>query len=390
VIVKSARVVVAVVAWLAVLATPPVATALPAQPPPPPAPETVAPLAPAAWAPGLPPPPPVPTATWLVADLDTGNVLGAQGEHIPLPPASTIKMLTALALLPTLDKAATYTATYDDAVMEGSKVGLFEGGVYTVDQLFLGLFLQSGNDTAHALGQLGGGQDATVQKMNAIAAQLGAKNTHAVNTSGLDAPGQVSSAHDLAVIARAGLQREDFARYAMTQRTMFPGKNGATYEIANNNRLLYRYPGAIGVKTGFTTQAGRTYVGAAQRDGRRLVATFMNTKQSSWDIATALLDWGFAASGLVTTPLGNLSPPATTTAAPPPSPSAVATTPPTSSETPDPRISPVPMTEPEPAAAATHRSASAWVWVGVPMAVVTLVAWLAGMSARIRRRSSDS
>jgi D-alanyl-D-alanine carboxypeptidase (penicillin-binding protein 5/6) len=385
--VKCVRVVVAMVAWLALLASPPVATALPAQPPPPPAPETVAPLAPAAWAPGLPPPPPVPTATWLVADLDTGDVLGAQAEHIPLPPASTIKMLTAVALLPTLDKAGTYTATYDDAVMEGSKVGLFEGGVYTVEQLFLGLFLQSGNDTAHALGQLGGGQDATVQKMNAVAAELGAKNTHAVNTSGLDAPAQVSSAYDLAVIARAGLQREDFARYVVTQRVMFPGKNGATYEIGNNNRLLYRYPGAIGVKTGYTTHAGRTYVGAAQRDGRRLVVTFMNTKQSSWEIATALLDWGFAASGLMTTPLGNLSPPATPAATPPPSPTAAATTPPpTSSATWDPRISPVPMAESGAATTEKQTSVSLWVWVGAPMGALTLVASVAGLSGRVRRR----
>ena len=122
----------AVIAWLCLLAGPLVtATAARAQAPPP-APETVAPLAPPAWAAGVPPPPPVATATWLVADLDTGYVLGAQAEHIALPPASTIKMLTALALLPTLDKAATYTATYEYAAMEGSKVVLFEGGNYTV------------------------------------------------------------------------------------------------------------------------------------------------------------------------------------------------------------------------------------------------------------------
>jgi D-alanyl-D-alanine carboxypeptidase (penicillin-binding protein 5/6) len=322
-----------------------------------------------------------------VADLDSGHVLGAQGEHIPLPPASTIKMLTALALLPTLDKAATYTATYDDAAMEGSKVGLFEGGVYTVEQLFLGLFLQSGNDTAHALGQLGGGQEATVQKMNQIAAQLGAKNTYAVNTTGLDAPGQVSTAYELAVIARAGLQREDFARYAATQRVMFPGKNGAVYEIANNNRLLYRYPGAIGVKTGFTTQAGRTYVGAAQRDGRRLVVTFINTKQSTWDIAPALLDWGFAVSGLVTTPLGSLSPVATPTATPAApvasAPSSLAT----ASAAPDNRIPP-----PVSAAASiagNESPVSAWIWVGVPTGAVTMVASVAAGYARVRRRNGD-
>jgi serine-type D-Ala-D-Ala carboxypeptidase (penicillin-binding protein 5/6) len=374
--------VVAVVAWLGLLASSSIpATAASAQAPPP-APETVAPLAPATWAAGVAPPPPVATATWLVADLDTGYVLGAQAEHIALPPASTIKMLTALALLPTLDKAATYTATYDDAAMEGSKVGLFEGGSYTVEQLFLGLFLQSGNDTAHALGELGGGQEITAQKMNQVAVQLGAKNTYAVNTSGLDAPGQVSTAFDLAVIARAGLQREDFARYAATQRVMFPGRDGAVYEIANENRLLYRYPGAFGVKTGFTTQAGRTFVGAAQRDGRRLVVTFMNTKQSTWDIATALLDWGFAASASVTTPLGNLSP------RPLASPSQPAAS--TSTASPSPSVEtriqpPVRSTKTAAPTARQENSISAWVWAA-PMGVGTIVAALGAVYAHTRRR----
>ena len=277
------------------------ATGSPTTPPP-----TVAPLAPATWPAGATPPPAVAVATWLVADLDTGAVLGAQGEHIPLPPASTIKTLTALTLLPHLDKQDTYTATYADAAVEGSRVGLFEGGVYTVDQLFQGLFLQSGNDTAHALGELGGGQAQTARAMNAVAAELGATDTHAVNTSGLDDAGQVSTAFDLAVIARAGLARKDFSAYAGLLEVDFPGRDGATYKIHNQNPLLDRYPGALGIKTGYTTQAGRTFVGAAERSGHRLVVTFMNTKSPTVEVASALLDWGFAVRD-TSRPVGNLA-----------------------------------------------------------------------------------
>ncbi len=124
--------------------------------------------------PGVPPLPTVAAEAWLVADLDTGEVLAAQAPHRRLRPASTLKVLTALVALNRLDPATPYVATAADASLEGSKVGIVNGGTYTVDQLMLGLLLSSGNDAAHALGQATGGQDVTVGLMNEEARRLGA------------------------------------------------------------------------------------------------------------------------------------------------------------------------------------------------------------------------
>ncbi len=232
-----------------------------------------------------------------MADLGTGEVLAAQAPHRKLRPASTLKVLTALVALSRLDPAMPYVATAADASLEGSKVGIVNGGTYTVDQLMLGLLLSSGNDAAYALGQATGGQAATVGLMNEEAHRLGAYDTHAVNTSGLDADGQLTSAYDLALIARAALERDDFRRYVATQTAAFPGIGGATFQIANHNRLLDSYAGALGVKTGYTTLSKHTFIGAAERDGHRLVVTVLNSPTQAWQTAATLLDWGFASVG---------------------------------------------------------------------------------------------
>ncbi|MET9018763.1 serine hydrolase [Actinopolymorpha sp. NPDC004070] len=252
-----------------------------------------------------PAPPKVDVASYVVADLDTGQVLASKNAHVPLPPASTLKTLTAVTLLPRLDKRARYTAVPADTRVEGSRVGIETGRAYTIDQLFYGLFLPSGNDAANALGNAAGGTRTAVEMMNTEARRLGAFDTHAVNTSGLDEPGQVSSAYDLALVARAGMARPDFRRYATTLRYNFPGKGKRTYQIQNLNKLLGHYPGAIGVKNGYTTKAHNTLVGAAEQDGRRLVVVIMRSKSPYWTRAAALLDWGFTV-GAKAKPVGNL------------------------------------------------------------------------------------
>ncbi len=214
-------------------------------------------------------------------------------------------MLTALVSLEALDPAQPYVATHADAAIEGSKVGIINGGTYTVDQLLLGLLLSSGNDAAHALGEAAGGQPIAVERMNAEAQRLGAFDTFAANTSGLDAEGQLTSAYDLALIARSALEREDFRRYVATQIASFPGIGGATFQISNHNKLLANYPGAIGVKTGYTSLSGHTFVGAAERNGHRLVVTVLNSQTRAWQAAAALLDWGFATAD-VAEPVGTL------------------------------------------------------------------------------------
>ena len=133
-------------------------------------------------------------------------------------------MLTAITVLPRLDPDAVYTAQSADANAEGSRVGIVPDATYTVHQLFQGMFLMSGNDAASALANAAGGQRQTVARMNATAKGLGALDTTARNPSGLDAPGQYTSAYDLALFARAGLARQDFRDYVTTVKTEFPGK----------------------------------------------------------------------------------------------------------------------------------------------------------------------
>ncbi|NLT53534.1 MAG: D-alanyl-D-alanine carboxypeptidase [Actinomycetales bacterium] len=264
--------------------------------------------------PGTPQPPRVAATAWLVADLDNGEVLAANRAHVGLAPASTLKILTAITLVPDLDPDTVYTATDADAAIEGSKVGLVAGSRYTVKDLVHGLMLGSGNDTANALATLGGGLPEATRRMSEKAAHLQAMDTHVVNTSGLDAPGQVSSAYDLAIFGREALAEPTVARLVRTTRYRFPGKGrtlGPTrsrFEIQNHNRLLRNYPGATGVKNGYTVQARGSFVGSATRGGRSYVAVVLRAKGSTWHMARDLLDWAFLA-GRSARPVGVLVPP---------------------------------------------------------------------------------
>ena len=246
---------------------------------------------------GAAPLPKVKARTWVLADATTGEVLAAKKAHKERRPASTLKTLTALTLLPELDPQATWLGTAKAQNTYGSKVGIRQGREYTVDQLFYGLMLPSGNDAAIALAQANSSVKKTVEQMNDVAQGLQAYNTTAVNTSGLDAPGQFSTAYDLTLIARAALEREDFRRYATSKSAKFPNprkkrKNPIT--IYNQNDLVMEdYRGAVGVKTGFTSKAGRTFIGAAERDGRTLIVTLMGIREPSDEAARKLLNWGF-------------------------------------------------------------------------------------------------
>ncbi|MFK4088636.1 D-alanyl-D-alanine carboxypeptidase family protein [Kribbella sp. NPDC020789] len=239
-------------------------------------------------------PPAVQASAYVVADLDTGDVLAAKAPHAKLRPASTLKTLTALVLLPRLKKTDQVIGTDADARIVGSKVGVSPGLKYTVDLLFEGMFLASGNDAVNALCMHDeGGIEGTIQRMNAKAKALGALDTSVTDPTGLDADGQYSSAYDLALFAQAGLQRPDFAKYASTKFTNFPNTTKGTYQVANQNKLLFKYDGAIGVKTGYTTLARNTFVGAARRNGHTLVVTMMNAPHGITEDAGNLLTWTF-------------------------------------------------------------------------------------------------
>jgi serine-type D-Ala-D-Ala carboxypeptidase (penicillin-binding protein 5/6) len=270
-------------------------------------------------APAAPRPPEIPARGYLLADLATGQILVAHDVHRPLLTASTMKVLTALTLLPRLDPNAVYTARRTDAAVDGSKVGIVPGSTYTVHQLFLGMMLSSGNDAATALADAAGGVPATVSLMQQQAATLGAFDTTVRDPSGLDAPGQRSSAYDLALITRAAMDRPDFRGLAATKTAEFPGKivNGKRskgFQIQNHNELLSHYRGAIGVKTGYTEAAKWTYIGAARRGAHTYVVTELGLSQPGWMPTTRLLNWAFA-YGSSLTPVGRLVTPAEVAAA---------------------------------------------------------------------------
>ena len=181
---------------------------------------------------------------WLLADLETGEVLAAQDPHGRYRPASILKLLTAVTTLPELQPEDVYTAQWDDANAEGSRVGLVPDATYTVHNLFEALFLVSGNDAANAIANAAGGVKSTVAEMNRTARSLGALDTTARNPSGLDAPGQFSSAYDMSVIARAALAREDVRTYVRHREVAVPGEDAARREDPQDLRDLHPGPAA--------------------------------------------------------------------------------------------------------------------------------------------------
>jgi D-alanyl-D-alanine carboxypeptidase (penicillin-binding protein 5/6) len=167
------------------------------------------------------------------------------------------------------------------------------------------MLVVSGNDAADALAEAAGGTAHTVDLMNAEARRLQADDTVARTPNGLDAPGQQSSAYDLALIARAGLAMPAFRHYIGIVRSSVPAPHHKHFEIYTHNRLLTTFAGDIGVKNGYTVKAGATYIGAATRGGHTILITLMHANPAFWRQARELLQWGFAALGKVT-PVGRL------------------------------------------------------------------------------------
>lgn len=247
--------------------------------------------------------------SWLVADHDSGEVIAAYNAHQRLAPASTLKMLFADTVLKKFERARRHKVTDADLadIPAGSSlVGIKPGITYTVEQLWLGVFLRSGNDAVHVLSHMNGGVARTVAEMQAKAQDLQAMDTHVVSPDGFDHKGQVSSAYDLTLFARHGLKSADFRGYCSTRTADFPAGGKKTFQIQNTDRLLTgawglgTYKGLIGVKNGYTSNAGNTFTGAATRGGRTLLVTVMHPEPGGngvYEETAALLDWGFTHAG---------------------------------------------------------------------------------------------
>lgn len=256
-------------------------------------------------APALPASSQLPAASWLVANLTTGQVLAAKAPHERFLPASTLKMLTAATLIPRLDPNAMVRVSYHDEVVDGTKAGLTVGMRYQVSTLFQCMLEMSANDAAEALAEAYGGVKDTLRAMNEEARVLQANDTHADTPSGLDGPGETTSAYDLALIARADFEIPAFRHYITQASTEVPAAHHKHFQIQSHNDLLTTYRGDIGGKNGYTVAAQATYVGAATRHGQTILVSLMHGYPLWAPMARTLLNWGFKATGKVT-PVGRL------------------------------------------------------------------------------------
>ncbi len=247
-----------------------------------------------------PAPPEVEATSFVLVEARTGQVLLARHPHLPRPPASTTKILTALLVLEhlPLDRVVEISARAA-AQREGSSIGLEVGERRTVRELLYALLLKSANDAAVALAEaVDGTVERFVARMNRRATELGAGNTHFTNPHGLHHPAHLTTAYDLARITLAALRNPTFNEIVQTPVYAYASAQGPL-RLVNGNKLLGQYPGADGVKTGWTVESGRCLVASATRNGRRLVAVLLNAPSVFRD-AARLLDYGFAAFELRT------------------------------------------------------------------------------------------
>lgn len=241
------------------------------------------------------------TKSWILIDAKSGDILAGQNYDEQRPMASTIKTLTSLALLPRLQYDSVYEAKPQETLTEGAHVGVLAGNTYTVDQLFHGMLMRSGNDAAVALADAYGYQR-TLEAMNAEAQRVGATSTVAKSPNGLDQPGQVTTAKDLAQIYRVAIEDPRLQEILTAKQAEFPAKSPSdptkqrtSFTIYSHDTLLDGgYPGFLGGKSGFTSQAGRTYVAGAERDGRRFVVALLGIGGGTTTTAKQVFDWAFA------------------------------------------------------------------------------------------------
>ena len=227
-----------------------------------------------------------------VIEVNSGRILYETSKDLPLPMASTTKILTALVVIENMDPAQIVTVPSEACGIEGSSLYLQAGEQLSVRDLLYALMLRSANDCAAALAiACSGSIEAFTQKMNELASSIGALDSHFENPHGLDGNEHYTTAHDLALIAAKALENPLFCDIVSTKSYTVDAPEGKRV-LTNHNKLLWRYEGAIGVKTGFTKKCGRCLVGAAERDGVRMIAVTLKAGDD-WNDHKALFDLGF-------------------------------------------------------------------------------------------------
>lgn len=240
-------------------------------------------------------PPQVTARAAVVLDQATGRILFSKNAYEQLPMASTTKIMTAVLAIESGRLSETVTVSEQAALVEGSSVDLEAGEEKTLEELLYGLILRSGNDAAVAIAEfLAGSVEEFAERMTERAHQLGAVHTKFMNPHGLDHEEHYTTAYDLALIAAHAMTLPKFREVAATaeKKISWPGR---PYDriLRNQNKLLTMYEGAEGIKTGWTTLAGRCFVGAAAKDEWRLITVVLNAPEM-WEDTISLLDFGYA------------------------------------------------------------------------------------------------
>jgi len=228
-----------------------------------------------------------------LAQVGGTTVWSYQAEE-RLPPASLTKIMTALIVLERANLNATVTVSPTVAAETGHRLRLRVGEKYQVRDLLAAMLIESANDAARALAEhIGGSEERFAGIMNARAAKMGLKNTHFTNAAGHHDPDHYTTARDLVVMTEAALQRPLFRELVSTVRYNMQTVNGKRrFKLENSNKLLPKYEGMVGVKTGYTPEAGRCLVALAERDGVEVLIVLLRAK-NRWQLAERMLDKAF-------------------------------------------------------------------------------------------------
>nr|WP_305033881.1 D-alanyl-D-alanine carboxypeptidase family protein [Ammoniphilus sp. YIM 78166] len=238
----------------------------------------------------------------ILVEVDTGTVIYEKNSHEKLPPASITKVMTMLLIMEAIDRGElkltdkVRTSEYA-ASMGGSQIFLEPGEMMSVEEMIKGIAIASGNDASVAMAEhLGGTEQGFVTKMNQRVKELGLQNTNFANTNGLPAENHYSTAHDIAMMSRELLKHEQITKYTSLYQDYLRKDSSKPFWLVNTNKLVRFYPGADGLKTGYTSEAKYCLTATAKRDNMRVVAVVMgepDSKTRNKEI-TSMFDYAFS------------------------------------------------------------------------------------------------
>ncbi len=231
----------------------------------------------------------------VVIEASTGRVLFAKNPNLKLPPASTVKLVTAMVVLDEVKLDEKITISRKASNVQATRANFKAGEIVSVETLLYAALLRSANDAAFALAEnVAGSEKKFVELMNKKVTAIGTSNTRLINTTGLPGDGQYITAYDLARIMRYSLNYPELKEIINTRETAIPTERGRTINIENTNKLLWSDEGAVGGKTGYTKAAGHCFVYAAEKDSATVIVALLGApnRKTLWNEAEKLIEKG--------------------------------------------------------------------------------------------------